>query len=353
MTDLTGCGGRTDDAGGVELDNGVLRVRVARAGAELASIVRNDTGIEYLWSGDPAFWPRRAPVLFPIVGRLRGDAFSHGGTRYRLPQHGFARDRRFEIAETCSHADPGRAATAHSGAPATPTGQDAILPDPVAHPARVPESTEHPAIGHAATSCAATFAFIDDDATRAAYPFPFRLEVGYLLDGDWLRVSFAVCNPGEALLPFSLGGHPGFRCPLVPGECFTDSVIEFEHAETVDRWPVVDGLIGRPAIPALRGQATIDLTPDLFCDGALVFTDLHSRRVRLAGPKGGRGVEMEFDGFPSFGIWSKPGAPFVCLEPWCGIADSVDASGRLEDKPGLIWLPPGEGWRRSFAVRPF
>ena len=291
------------DEARVMLDNGVLTVAIEARGAEPASLRRADTGVEYLWSGDPAWWSRRAPVLFPIVGRLRGDTATWRDREIRLGQHGFARDRRFDVA---------------------------------AHEAS-----------------AARFDFADDAETRAGFPFAFRLAVTYRLAGDALEVGFEVTNPGDEELPFSIGAHPGFRCPLAAGDRFDDHEVEFAEPEWVRRHLVDDGLIAEATEPVLDGERVLPLTPGLFDRGALVFTDLRSRRAVLRSRRSGRGVEVTFAGFPTFGIWSKPGAPFVCLEPWCGIADPVAASGRLEDKPGLVVLAAGATFTRTHTIRPF
>lgn len=284
----------------VRIGNGVLEATVSALGAELQSLRRLDTGLEHLWQGDAASWPRRAPVLFPIVGRLRGDRYHWRGVEYRLPQHGFARDRVFELA-------------AHDAA-------------------------------------SATFVLTDGDETRQGFPFSFRLAVSYRVDGATLGTSFEVTNPGPDDLLFSVGGHPGFRCPLLGGERFEDYSLVFGHAETAGRWPVVDGLIGAPPEPLLDGRRELPLSRDLFSRGALVFKDLRSTAVRLASRRSGAGVEMSFEGFPYLGVWSKPPGDFVCLEPWCGIADPVDATGRLEEKDGLIRLPSGASSRRGFDL---
>lgn len=286
--------------GEVRIANGVLEAAVSVLGAELGSLRRLDTGIEVLWQGDAASWPRRAPVLFPIVGKLRGDRYLWRGVEYRLPQHGFARDSVFEIA--------------------------------------------------ASDATSATFVLVDDDQTRQVFPFPFRLAVSYRLEGAVLEISIDVSNPEPDDLLFSVGGHPGFRCPLLPGERFEDYSLVFQHAETVGRWPVVDGLIDTPPEMLLTAQHELPLSRDLFSRGALVFKDLRSTRVRLANRRSGTGVEMSLDGFPFFGVWSKPPGDFVCLEPWCGIADPVDATGRLEEKEGILRVGPHATFRRSFQL---
>jgi galactose mutarotase-like enzyme len=283
------------------LDDGRLRVAVARLGAEMQSLRRADSPVEYLWQGDPASWDRRAPHLFPIVGRLKGDTFVRGGKTYTLGQHGFARDREFLV-----------------------EGQ---------------------------TPTSATFVLHDDAESLAIYPFPFRLAVAYRLAGGSVEITYGVANTGGGEMPFSIGAHPGFRCPLIGGERIEDHVVEFERTETAERYPVEDGLVSRRGEPYLTGESVIALGPRTFERGALVFKELVSRRTRLVSRPSGRGVEVGFEGFPYFGVWSKPGAPFVCLEPWCGVADPPDASGRLEDKEAIVRLPPGATFARTLAIR--
>lgn len=286
----------------VVLDDGLLHLEVAPLGAEMRSLRRYGEPLEYLWQGDPAIWPHRAPHLFPIVGRLRRDAFVYAGRTFRLGQHGFARDRVFAVGE--------------------------------------------------AAGTAATFVLQDDAATLACYPFHFRLTVTYHLDRGAVEMTYEVENPGAVEMLFSIGAHPGFRCPLVGGEGTEAYALEFEQAETVNRFLVEDGLVSRRGEPVLCGDRVLPIGADLFDRGALVFKDLVSRRVRLGGCTPGPGVELGFKGFPYLGVWSKPGAPFVCLEPWCGIADAPDATGRLEDKEGIVRLPPGSTLTRALTIRP-
>jgi galactose mutarotase-like enzyme len=283
------------------LEDATLHVEIAPHGAEPTSLQLLDRDVEFLWQGDPATWGRQAPLLFPIVGRLRDDRFLWRGREYRLPQHGFARDRVFRL------------------------------------------------VGRG--NAWATFELNESAETLDAYPFRFRLAVTHRVADGALRTSMVVDNPGDEPLPFSIGAHPGFRCPLRMDEDLDRYVVRFEEAETADRLVVEDGLIGAQSEPFLRDEREVRLSDTLFDRGALVFAGLRSERVRLAGPDGS-GVELTFRGFPYFGIWSKPGAPFVCLEPWCGIADRADHDGDLSSKEGLIWLAPGGRFAREIAIRP-
>jgi galactose mutarotase-like enzyme len=287
----------------VTLEDGALRLTVARVGAEMQSLRRADSPVEYLWQGDPASWGRSAPHLFPVVGRLKRDTFVHQGKAYTLGQHGFARDREFAV--------EGRTATG------------------------------------------ATFVLHDDADTLAIYPFRFRLAVAYRLAGGTVEITYGVENAGGEEMPFSIGAHPGFRCPLSGSERFEEYVVEFERAETARRYPVEDGLVSRRGEPFLSGESAIPLGTRTFERGALVFKELTSRRARLVGRQSGHGVDLTFAGFPFFALWGRPGAPFVCLEPWCGVADAPDASGRLEDKEGVVRLPPGRTFTRTLTIRPF
>jgi galactose mutarotase-like enzyme len=287
----------------VVLDDGVLRAAVSPHGAELRSFRRHGLDAELLWQGDPTFWERCSPLLFPIVGALRDGAYSRGGSSYRLGQHGFARDCDFTIeAHGANHA---------------------------------------------------TFALVDDEATRACYPFAFRLEIAYHLTGSRLTITYRVTAPPDAELLFSIGAHPGFACPVNAEERLDDYLVELEAEETASRWPVVGGLIADHSEPCLEGSRTIPLREGLFDRGALVFKDLRSRRASLLSRQTGHGIELAFSGFPYFALWSRPGAPFVCLEPWCGIADTVSAAGRLEDKEGIVRLAPTPIFERELTIRPF
>ncbi|MFZ5788603.1 MAG: aldose 1-epimerase family protein [Acidobacteriota bacterium] len=283
------------------LEDATLRAEIAPQGAEATSLQLLDRDVEFLWQGDPGYWGRQAPLLFPIVGRLRDDRYTWKGREYRLPQHGFARDRAFNL------------------------------------------------IGRGGTW--ATFELRECAETLDAYPFPFRLAVTHRVVDGALRTTMVVDNPGGEALPFSIGAHPGFRCPLRATETLDAYAVRFGEAESADRLLVEDGLIGVRSEPFLRGEREVRLSDTLFDRGALVFAGLRSERVRLAGP-GGTGVELTFKGFPYFGIWSKPGAPFVCLEPWCGIADRAGHDGDLAAKEGLIWLPPGGRFAREISIRP-
>ena len=275
------------------VQNETLRIAVRRRGAEVTSI-RDAAGTEYLWQGDPRVWEGQSPVLFPIVGRLAGDAYTHAGNRYSLPQHGFARRKEFALLE---------------------------------------RSDQH-----------LTYALVPDVETRAAYPFAFALEISYRLLGGSVAVAYRVSNPGETALPFSIGGHPAFSCAWRPGDLLEDFSLTFDRPEQADTFLVRDGLIDLDETrPVLAGERTLPLTKTLFDQNALVFGGLASSAVTLASRRHPNRVTVRFPGFPYLGIWSKPGAPFVCIEPWHGHADPTGRApgGSLETKPGIVILKPG------------
>lgn len=284
------------------LQNEVLRVRVHQNGAELTSIFRTDLGWEYLWGGDPRYWGRQSPVLFPIVGALQDKTYYHQGHAYTLPQHGFARDRTFELVEY------------------------------------TPRSIQ--------------FVLRDDADTRLVYPFAFALSITYRLEGDTLSVTYQIENPGTEVLPCSVGAHPAFRVPLEEGLVYSDYHLAFGTSEHARIYPInAEGLLLPHSVPFLEHTQRLPLDKSLFYGGALVFKALASETISLRSDQSPHGLTMDFAGFPYFGIWAARDADFVCLEPWQGIADTEGASQDIADKEGMVSLPPGEAvaytWRVS------
>ena len=271
-------------------------------GAELVSLVGTADNLEYLWSGDPAVWGRHAPVLFPLVGRLPGDVYHYQGRNYRLPQHGFARDQEFAVLRQ--------------------------------------------------TATELVFRLQHDESTRAVFPFAFELLITYTLRGAQLSVRWDVRNPAaDQPLLFSIGAHPAVRCPLLPGEQFEDYYFAFDHPVTLDRHLLAGGLLTGDTARVLTHGQELPLSYELFADDALVFKHYSFSRLTLRSRKSTRFVRFQFDGFPYLGLWTKgPGAGFVCVEPWYGIASPAGEPGELSEKEGILTLAPGQSFSATYTM---
>jgi galactose mutarotase-like enzyme len=286
----------------VAIENDFLIVKVKPKGAELNSLFNKQTQLEYMWSGDPAVWGKTSPILFPIVGTLKEDAYHFKNKMYTLSRHGFARDMVFEI-----------------------------------------EKQEKNAV---------TFLLKSSDISLEKYPFNFLLRVKYELDGNSLSVNYFVENTGDTDMYFSLGAHPAFKVPLVENSKYEDHYLTFNSEEDLNRWPISkDGLIEAKPVLLKSNAARLDLTKDLFKQDALVFKHLHSDVIALKSIKDEHGLDFMFNGFPFMGIWAAPNANFVCIEPWCGIADSVNHDQQLETKEGINVLSPASSWKRMWKVK--
>lgn len=276
------------------ISSGSLTVKTHSFGGELAS-VRDNGGTEYLWQGNPEYWKGQAPVLFPIVGALRGKkAVTKDGKLCCMERHGVARKKEFAL-----------------------------------------EKLEKNSV---------TFSLFSDAETRERYPFDFRLETEYSLSGRTITVTHTVTNPGKAALPFQIGGHPAFNCPLAPGEAFEDYDVVFEQAETAE-CPLMDEN-GLPQmdrrVPILKGGSVLPVKHELFSRDALIFDSLRSRSVALRSRKTGQGIRVDFPGLNYLLVWSSAnGGPFVALEPWSGLGTCSDESDVFEAKRGMCLLAPG------------
>jgi galactose mutarotase-like enzyme len=269
-------------------DGGITAV-VKADGAELCSL-QTAGGLELLWQASPA-WPRHAPWLFPIVGRLKDDRLRHRGRTYRMTQHGFARDLRFQWLER--------------------TAQSCVL------------------------------RLVDDDNTRARYPFAFRLTVTYRIRFGSLETSIEIANPGEEILPASFGAHPAFNWPLTPGGSKQGSILIFAETEAAPIRRLSGGLMRPVPEPSPIQGTMLTLSERLFDDDALILDAPHSTAVSYRGAEGPT-ISVAWDGFRELGIWSKPGgAPFLCIEPWRGYASPLQFDGEFIDKPGLMHIAPG------------
>ena len=275
-----------------ELKKGALRATAQTRGGELASL-RDGGGREYIWEGDPAFWPGQNPILFPIVGSLLNGKIQINGTTYEMGRHGFARGMEFAPVEQ---------------------GEDFVALE-----------------------------LRETEETLACYPFPFSLRVTHRLLEDGFSTAFSVQNTGGSPMPFCIGGHTAIRIP--EGERFEDFHLLFDQAETADSHLLSpQGIIlhdGRKTM--LDGTGTLALDYQDFAQmDTLIFSMLRSGNVSLVHRETGRGVRLDFHEFPMVAFWTKPGAPFLCMEPWLGCAAWDNESGRFEDKLFCAILQPGE-----------
>jgi galactose mutarotase-like enzyme len=279
----------------VVITSGDLTARIDPLGAELVSLT-DASGAEWMTDADPAFWTGHAPLLFPIVGRLAGDVLRVDGQEFPMNQHGFARKSMWEVV----------------GA-----GADGV-----------------------------TFRLGDSGQTRAQYPFAFDLAVLYSLEGLTLSTVVRVNNPGDQPLPFSIGFHPAFAWPLPGGGDKAGHAITFDRPEPQDiRRLDSKGLLATSEPTPIRDR-TLALDPALFAADALIWDHLASRRLEYRSPQG-PWLEVAFD-LPQLGIWQKPGANFICIEPWQGHADPAGYTGEFAAKPGIVSLAPDE--ERSFRM---
>lgn len=286
------------------ISNNKLTARIKQAGAELCSLYNREINLEYMWSADPAFWGKTSPVLFPIVGALKNNQYVYHDKVYTLPRHGFARERLFQV-------------------------------------------ENH-------TTNRIVFLLADDEASKTVYPFSFELRIIYSLNNSTLQVEYVVTNTGADTMLFSLGAHPAFRVPLTGATTYSDYMLTFSHTEQAPVWPISrDGLIEDSPVDFLSDTKSLPLTKELFYKDALVFKNLKSNCITIRSAKNIHGLDFTFEQFPFFGIWAAKNADFVCLEPWCGIADSIQHNQILENKEGIQKLPTQQTWSRSWQVRTY
>ncbi|MCP3397438.1 aldose 1-epimerase family protein [Bradyrhizobium sp. CCGB20] len=288
----------TDDTHTIR--SGGLAATIKAHGAELCSL-NDGSGVEFVWQAGPA-WPRHAPLLFPIVGRLANDELRHRGKTYRMTQHGFARDSRFAWG------------------------------------------------ARDASRC--TLVLEDSEATRALYPFAFQLTAAYTIDESGLDLSLTIANTGNEPLPASLGGHPAFNWPLQPEMAKESYALTFANAEPSPVRRLDGGLLRAAAEPSPVNGTVLPLSERLFADDAIIFDKVESRSVRYAATQGtGAWLKMSWRGFRELGVWSKPsGAPFLCIEPWRGYASPAGYDGEFNDKPGLMHIAPGAEEQLSYRI---
>lgn len=285
----------------ITITNALISATVNPKGAELVSLIHKATQIEYMWSADPAFWGKSSPVLFPIVGSLKDDTFIYEGKSYHLPRHGFARERIFEV--------------------------------------------------ESQNSDSLTLLLKSDAASLNVFPFSFELRLHYSLVENRLNVKYEVTNTGDDKMLFSVGGHPAFKVPLIDGTSYEDYYLEFNTSEDLMRWPLSkEGLIESPPGKFPSDNNRIHLTKELFYHDALVFKNLKSDSVVLKSDKTAHQLRFYFKDFPFLGIWAAKNADFVCIEPWCGIADSVNHNQQLIEKEGINVLNENEIFERTWRV---
>jgi len=284
------------------LTNNNLKIKVKQTGAELCSIKSLKSDQEFMWNADPLFWSSHAPVLFPIIGALKNNSYQHKGQQYSLPKHGFIRYNQNLEVQRFAH--------------------DTL-----------------------------TLGLKSSQETLTMYPFEFEFSITFKLEDNSIRVSHQVLNMGKEEMLFSLGGHPAFNCPFFPGEHYHDYYLEFEHEETAKTWELNnEGLVTNQTELILDKTNILPLHQNLFNRDALIFKDLKSRVVNLKSKLSDHAIRFSFHDFTYLGIWAKPGAPFVCIEPWLGVTDSIDATGELEQKEGMIKLPSDQIFLAEYTI---
>ncbi len=284
-----------------EIKNEFLKAKVKSFGAELNGLLKIDENLEYIWQGDSKYWARHSPILFPIVGRLKNDSYFYKNQKYNMTQHGFARDKEFELIKK----------------------EDDFL----------------------------EFRLCSDEKSLEIYPFDFELYLSYKLEKSSLIVSYKVINKSDEKMLFSIGAHPAFNWSLEEDLKKEDYFLEFENIKQTKRYFLNDLGLVYDSVDLKITDNKIALNEELFKNDALVFNDLNIKTLTLKNSKNKNFVKLNFENFPYLGIWSKPsGAPFLCIEPWFGVADEQNSTQNLEDKKGIITLQKDEVFSCFYSI---
>lgn len=286
------------------LKNQEAEVRFDTKGGGIVSI-KDAQGLEYLWQGDANYWSGQAPVMFPICGSLRDNKASIGNHMLcKMDRHGIVRKLEFRFVEQ--------------------------------------------------TDDSITFSISSDEDLKTKYPYDFELQITYTLKSKTVTTAYHIFNQSDIVMPYFIGGHPGFHCPLLPDEKFEDYVVEFEKPELAacpESIPSTGLINVDNRVTVLNNEAVLPLKHEYFSVDALIFDQLVSRSAKLMNPKTGKGVRVDFADFPYFILWSTSNqGPFVALEPWSGISTCNDESDVFEEKRGVTLLSPKESLVHSFDI---
>ncbi|TDO83180.1 galactose mutarotase-like enzyme [Flavobacterium chryseum] len=277
------------------ITNSRLKASIKHAGAELFSLKDNQNK-EYIWEGNPDFWGKHSPVLFPIVGTLKNNTYKIGEKEYELPRHGFARDMEFELIE----------------------------------------KTENSAV----------FSLQSNEETLKKYPFEFELQLIYTIEETTLDIQYKVINKSDTKMPFSIGAHPAIALP----EKFENYAFEFEKEETLKYYLLENDLISDKTKVLETTNNLVPLDYKLFKNDALIFKTLESNSLTILEDSKPY-IKVDFEDFPSLGIWTKVKAPFICIEPWLGYSDTANNSGNLFEKEGILILDAHQEFNSKFSIQ--
>lgn len=277
------------------ISNAYLTAKINHKGAELFSLQANDTQKEYIWEGNPEFWGKHSPVLFPIVGTLKNNSYKVNNSEYQLSRHGFARDMTFELID----------------------------------------KTENSVI----------FSIQSSAETLKVYPFKFELQIIYVLEGKKLNITYKVTNKNQSQLPFSIGAHPAFA---LEGN-FDEYELEFEKDEALVYHLLENDLISTATKTIEKQDNLVLLNYPLFENDALIFKSLKSKKLTISKNQIPF-LRVDFQGFPHLGIWTKKDAPFLCIEPWYGYSDTNESTGNLFEKEGIQIIEANEIFNSKFTI---
>ncbi|MFC6875955.1 aldose 1-epimerase family protein [Flavobacterium myungsuense] len=269
-------------------------VEINHKGAELISF-KNKFNKEYIWEGNPEFWGKHSPVLFPIVGTLKNNSFVYNDTTYQLLRHGFARDVNFQLISK--------------------TNEEAV------------------------------FSLLANEETLKIYPFLFELQLKYTLIENELQIAYSIYNKDNVVLPFSIGAHPAFALP----KDFESYTLAFNQSENLISYQLENDLISDSTIEHQMSENKLPLTYSLFENDALIFKNLNSKKITIL-ENNIPLLQIKFDDFPHFGIWTKKEAPFICLEPWLGYSDTIHSNGKIMDKEAIQFIEANETFDLVFSI---
>jgi len=270
-----------------KIENEYLTVTASTLGAELQSVT-SAGGTEFLWYGDKAIWPGRAPLLFPICSGLKNDTYTYGGKTYTMKKHGFGKFREFA--------------------------------------------------GEKLDDRTLRFTLLSDEETKAQYPFDFALRVLYTLEGSTIHVRYEIQNPADTPLYFSIGAHEAYYCP----EGIEEYAIEFDTPQTLRSFFVKDGVLVKESECIAENTMHLPLKQEFFADKSLIFRDLAFHKAALVHSGSSKRITVDFPDAAYFVVWTIPGAPYLCLEPWNGITDVAGSSYELTEKEGILCVAPGQ-----------